>query len=171
MLSMFFKVPQNWYQALQVCCDILMSNGTPGQLVEEQVIPLYYSNTDLLWSSGFVSPRFGQGAFKVSLEALYHQLTNKYPKYTQFGKPTKITYQYAEKILNNQIKSLGYHHISKFYAFGDNPEADIKGAHGYGWDSYLVKTGVFKGKDHPLATYVVHDVEEAVNRILDGHKI
>lgn len=35
---------------------------------------------------------------------------------------------------------------NKVYAVGDNPAADIKGANGYGWNSILVKTGVFRGK-------------------------
>lgn len=51
---------------------------------------------------------------------------------------------------------------------GDNPEGDIEGANRKGWNSILVRTGLFKEgencKEHP-AKYVVQDMEEAVRLI------
>lgn len=47
------------------------------------------------------------------------------------------------------------------YMVGDNPASDIAGARNFGWESILVRTGVFRGEDndsnHP-ATYVAKDV-------------
>jgi ribonucleotide monophosphatase NagD (HAD superfamily) len=60
-----------------------------------------------------------------------------------------------------------------FLAIGDNPYADIAGANGYGWQSLLVKTGVFQPEGdenhhtHP-ATAVVEDVEDAVRWIISN---
>lgn len=36
---------------------------------------------------------------------------------------------------------------------GDNPASDIAGANGYGWESILVRTGVFRGKDESEAAH------------------
>lgn len=44
---------------------------------------------------------------------------------------------------------------------GDNPASDIAGERNFGWESILVRTGVFRGKDNDLehpATYVAKDV-------------
>lgn len=61
------------------------------------------------------------------------------------------------------------HHFVYLLVIGDNPYADIAGANGFGWNSLLVRTGVYKGEGnhhiHP-ATAVVDDVEEAVRWII-----
>jgi ribonucleotide monophosphatase NagD (HAD superfamily) len=57
---------------------------------------------------------------------------------------------------------------------GDNPEGDIEGANRKGWNSILVRTGLFtegeNHSDHP-AKYVVQDMEEAVRLICKLEKL
>lgn len=57
---------------------------------------------------------------------------------------------------------------------GDNPPVDIKGANESGINSVLVRTGVFQGGENDIenpAKYVVKDVSEAVNMILNLEQI
>lgn len=45
----------------------------------------------------------------------------------------------------------------------DNPESDIAGANAYGWNSILLKTGVYQsGKPKHEPTVISADVEEGV---------
>jgi ribonucleotide monophosphatase NagD (HAD superfamily) len=37
--------------------------------------------------------------------------------------------------------------ISKYFMIGDNPAGDIRGANQMGWESILVRTGVYKPGD------------------------
>jgi ribonucleotide monophosphatase NagD (HAD superfamily) len=39
-----------------------------------EAVEVYFSNSDLLWAADFATPRFGQGAFAVCLEALHEQV-------------------------------------------------------------------------------------------------
>ena len=49
------------------------------------------------------------------------------------------------------------------YMVGDNPESDIAGANAFGWESLLVKTGVYKdGVPAHKPTRIVENVEEGV---------
>lgn len=57
---------------------------------------------------------------------------------------------------------------------GDNPPVDIKGANDAGFNSILVRTGVFQGGENDIenpAKYVVKDVNEAVNLICDKERL
>ena len=87
--------------------------------------------------------------------------------YTQYGKPEGLTFDYAERMLRSKAEE-GVE-ISNFYMIGDNPEGDIEGANRKGWNSILVRTGLFDksdGNHHEFpATYVVRDMEEAVRLI------
>jgi len=51
---------------------------------------------------------------------------------------------------------------------GDNPEGDIEGANRKGWESILVRTGLWDGHGnhdkHP-AKHVVQDMQEAIELI------
>jgi FMN phosphatase YigB (HAD superfamily) len=63
------------------------------------------------------------------------------------------------------ISPLPHAYIGSSIHFLDNPESDIAGANAAGWDSVLVKTGVydpFQGTPTHLPTHVAEDVEEAV---------
>ncbi|KAF9581637.1 hypothetical protein BGW38_001272 [Lunasporangiospora selenospora] len=141
----------------------------------KQSVPLFFSNSDLVWSNEYPTPRFAQGTFRTCLERIYKDMTGHDLEYTLYGKPMTTTYQYADSVLNRLAPT----HIGRdgkpkrrtVYAIGDNPYADIAGANAYGWESLLVKTGVFKPEGdenhylHP-ATAVVEDVEDAVRWII-----
>ncbi|KAI9591571.1 HAD-like domain-containing protein [Syncephalis fuscata] len=168
---MMFHDGRDWGTELQVVMDALLAKdgyiGTQRSANDQSPqIPLYFSNPDLLWSNDYPVARYGQGAFRVALEALYERITGKKLEYTLFGKPETVTYRYAEQLLRQQLPmqdlSIKPLHV---YAIGDNPASDIAGARKYGWNSILVRTGVFQGQDndvnHP-ATHVAAHVDDAV---------
>lgn len=59
----------------------------------------------------------------------------------------------------------------RVYMVGDNPASDIAGANAFGWESILVRTGVFRGKDENDAahkpTVIQPNVWEAVRWALE----
>ena len=86
-------------------------------------------------------------------------------EYTMYGKPERLTFDYAESLFKQKASDEGVE-ISNYYMIGDNPEGDIEGANRKGWNSILVRTGLFEEKegnhpDHP-ATHVVEDMNEAL---------
>ena len=92
-----------------------------------------------------------------------------------FGKPTRVQYSYAEKLINAQSRKLGVPAPVKFYGIGDNPHADVRGANNAGdhWSSILVCTGIFQGTPQDndsvdRADRVEFDVYEAVKRLLSA---
>jgi ribonucleotide monophosphatase NagD (HAD superfamily) len=126
--------------------------------------PLYFSNPDLLWAAGWHLPRLGQGGFIHSLEGVWRRLTHGAElRKTVIGKPSALTYEFAEKRLDSYRRDLmcqttrtemathgTIRDLKKVYMIGDNPESDIMGANNYKsqrrteWVSVLVKTGVFR---------------------------
>lgn len=88
-----------------------------------------------------------------------------------------VRIRYSLKHLRSQSRDLATFTLTNRICFawhsavGDNPYADIAGANGYGWNSVLVKTGVYMPKGfenhhvHP-ATAVVDHVEDAVRWII-----
>ncbi|KAF9094740.1 hypothetical protein BGX23_001663 [Mortierella sp. AD031] len=180
---MVFHDSVDWGRDLQVTIDALTSQDgylntvkTQKELhTTPQTVPLYFSNSDLVWSNEYPTPRFAQGTFRTCLERIFEDMTGHKLQYTLYGKPMTTTYQYAEAVLNRIAPShMGPDGMPKprsVYAIGDNPYADIAGANGYGWNSLLVKTGVFQPEGdenhhtHP-ATAVVDDVEDAVRWII-----
>ncbi|KAG0245753.1 HAD-like domain-containing protein [Mortierella sp. GBAus27b] len=180
---MVFHDSVDWGRDLQLCLDALASkDGALGTVKDsdelqatKQSVPIYFSNPDIVWSNEYPVPRFGQGTFRLCLEKIYKSLTDQELEYTTFGKPMTTTYKYAESLLD-KIAPLttgpdGQTPKRTVYAVGDNPYADIAGANAYGWNSVLVKTGVFKTRgyenhhEHP-ATAVVEHVEDAVRWII-----
>lgn len=162
--------------------------------LEKPAIPIYFSNDDLLWPSDYKLPRLGQGAFRIIVERLYQELNGSNGlENVILGKPQKVTYDFThnalidwrQKILND--KNLIYNKdtdlvqvvpelgtaprtspFKKVFMIGDNPASDILGAFNYGWDSCLVRTGVYQDSD-PLRvkpTYIVDNVYEAVTAAL-----
>ncbi|RKP13640.1 HAD-like domain-containing protein [Piptocephalis cylindrospora] len=178
---MVFHDSRDWGTDIQVCLDVLTAKG--GRVVGDrwesgltQQVPIYFAAHDLVWSNEFPSPRLGQGGFKVALETLYSSLTGSELKCTVYGKPNRVTYEFAEKVLHAEARRLGLPdqplHV---HAVGDNPNSDIAGAKAFGWESYLVRTGIFKGPpgendpNHP-ADHVVEHVDEAVLQVLSRPK-
>ena len=166
--------PMLWNRDLQLCCDVLRSNGQIGTVSNDctQVVPLFMSCPDFEYVTEFPIPRFGSGTFGILLSHLYSKLTNQELNVTWFGKPVATTYTYAARQLNELAKVQGYDAVHRIYAVGDNPESDIQGANGAGdeWTSIMVRTGMFTGEgNHPIhpADVVVEDVGDALEWILE----
>ncbi|KAL5581156.1 hypothetical protein UlMin_013598 [Ulmus minor] len=172
----------DWSRDIQVLCDILRTGGLPGREIGHQP-QLYFAHDDLLYQGAFPTERFGMGAFRIALEAVFNRVHTHTLEYTTYGKPNPLVFKNAEAILKQLVPSLhhdvhavnhanvGSHQFKTLYMIGDNPSVDINGARqaGHPWFSILTRTGVFKEKgNHPKfpADLVVDDVEEAVDFIL-----
>ncbi|KAJ1994735.1 hypothetical protein H4R33_000158 [Dimargaris cristalligena] len=175
---------RDWGRDLQIITDILQSpSRTLGQVHGRQgpqSTPVYFSNPDIVWSNEFPTPRFAQGCFRLALQALYKQLSGHDLEYQLFGKPHAATYTYALDVLRGWGQHLTREHglpayapPMTYYAIGDNPESDVRGANGQGWHSILVRTGIYQ---HPhqvahdpqlQARHVVEDVDQAIDLILE----
>jgi HAD superfamily hydrolase (TIGR01456 family) len=173
--AMVFHDPVDWALDMQVLSDILAhphySNNEPARL--------YACNADLVYPTEYHTPRFTQGAFLESFKHLYELYHKKPLNYTCFGKPFKIQYEYAERMLQDESNRMSGsnadspHEVDTIYfGVGDNPLSDIRGANNAGknWRSILVRTGVFKGgANDPTdpADMVVEDVQQAIDRIIE----
>ncbi|XP_066525600.1 haloacid dehalogenase-like hydrolase domain-containing 5 [Hoplias malabaricus] len=131
-----FGEPIRWETNLQLIVDVLLTNGRPGNPLTSMCyphIPVLACNMDLLWMAEAKNPRFGHGMFLVCLESLYKKITGYDLQYEALiGKPSVITYNYAELLIRQQAESLGWtESVRRLYAIGDNPMADIYGANLY----------------------------------------
>ncbi|OWK03736.1 hypothetical protein Celaphus_00013838 [Cervus elaphus hippelaphus] len=125
--------PVRWETSLQLITDVLLSDGNPGTGLATAPyphLPVLASNTDLLWMAEAKMPRFGHGTFLLCLEAIYRKLTGRELHYTGLtGKPSLLTYRYAEGLLAQQAARRGWAApIRSLYAVGDNPMSDVYGA-------------------------------------------
>ncbi|XP_007935369.2 haloacid dehalogenase-like hydrolase domain-containing 5 [Orycteropus afer afer] len=125
--------PVRWETSLQLIMDVLLSNGNPGTGLATAPyphLPVLASNTDLLWMAEAKMPRFGHGTFLLCLETIYQKVTGKELRYEGLmGKPSILTYQYAEDLIRLQVERRGWvAPIQKLYAVGDNPMSDVYGA-------------------------------------------
>lgn len=123
--------PVRWETNLQLIIDMLVTNGSPFSSLlsaPSQHIPIIVTSTDLVYVSEVSLPRFGHGAFLLSLESLYKKLTGQELTYSAFlGKPYLTSYQYAEYCLNQNNGGTS-DSITSLYAVGDNLDTDIYGA-------------------------------------------
>ncbi|KAL2093900.1 hypothetical protein ACEWY4_011212 [Coilia grayii] len=131
-----FGEPIRWETNLQLIVDVLLTNGKPGNALTPfsyPHIPVLACNMDLLWMAEAKNPRFGHGMFLVCLESIYKKITGCELKYEALiGKPSVVTYNYAELLIRKQAESLGWNApVERLYAIGDNPMADIYGANLY----------------------------------------
>ncbi|XP_062318005.1 haloacid dehalogenase-like hydrolase domain-containing 5 isoform X1 [Osmerus eperlanus] len=138
-----FGEPVRWETNLQLIIDVLLTNGQPGSTVTSLKyphIPVLACNMDLLWMAEAKNPRFGHGMFLVCLQSLYKKITGCELKYEALiGKPSMVTYNYAELLVKQQADSLGWTQpVKRLYAIGDNPMSDIYGANLY--NRYLQAT-------------------------------
>ncbi|KAG0690800.1 hypothetical protein C6P40_001234 [Pichia californica] len=191
-----FNDPRDMGTDLQIIIDLLCSkNGLLGtrriEKSSKPSIPIIWSNKDLLWSTGYPIPRFGQGAFRLSVRELYKSLNNGFElNDTVLGKPFSVSFKYAEWILGKEWKNLSNLNneselnIEKFipdlnvkptenlfkkvYMVGDNPESDIKGGNDYGWETILVKTGVYKDGDFEINKNLSKPTFGIFNNVWDG---
>jgi hypothetical protein len=126
-----------WETNLQLIIDVLMCNGRlNGQAPKQfpaQNLPILVCNCDFVWMAEASMPRFGHGTFLYCLEQIYQKLSGKELQYSAVvGKPSEITYYYAEKMLIKHAKSIGIQNdIKRLYAVGDNLDTDIYGANIY----------------------------------------
>ncbi|KAF8482499.1 HAD hydrolase [Russula ochroleuca] len=174
-----FHDPRNWALDIQVMIDVILSRGIIDRsrpVGDATSVELIFCNPDLLWRSEFPRPRLGQGAFREAFQAVFKALTGAPYPHVQYGKPTKATYDFAEKMLRARMKELhgasvvGPDIQPQFYMVGDNPESDIAGANAAGWSSVLVRTGVYDPVDGPPAhnpTHEAENVEAAVRWAID----
>ncbi|XP_037650825.1 haloacid dehalogenase-like hydrolase domain-containing 5 [Sebastes umbrosus] len=127
-----FGEPIRWETNLQLLIDVLLTNGNPGGMYDPQVpaqLPVLACNMDLMWMAEAPSPRFGHGMFMLCLESVYRKLTGRELQYQALlGKPSLLTYQYAEHLLRLQNQD---HKLTTIYAVGDNLMTDIYGANLY----------------------------------------
>ncbi|XP_051916062.1 haloacid dehalogenase-like hydrolase domain-containing 5 [Hippocampus zosterae] len=131
-----FGEPIRWETNLQLIVDVLLTNGNPDRnwnSAQYPHIPVLACNMDLLWMAEAKNPRFGHGMFLVCLESLYKKVTGHDLKYEALiGKPSVVTYNYAELLVRQQAERLGWATpVKRLYAIGDNPMADIYGANLY----------------------------------------
>ncbi|XP_071815781.1 haloacid dehalogenase-like hydrolase domain-containing 5 [Apostichopus japonicus] len=145
-----FGEPVRWETALQFMIDVLVTNGrlqSSPKAIPEPHLPVLGCNMDLMWMNETHLPRFGHGSFLVCLETLYQKITGRELIYTILtGKPSQITYHYAEHVLSQQAKQMGIvKPLRTLYAIGDNPMTDIYGANLY--NQYLSHRGIKRLKN------------------------
>ncbi|KAJ5541797.1 haloacid dehalogenase-like hydrolase [Penicillium pulvis] len=158
----------------QIINDLLMSED--GYLLtrtknpkEHKHIPIYFSQGDLLCPTEHKGPpRLHLGAFRLGVEAMYKATSGNDLERVLYGKPERATYIYADEVMQDWMEDLhGEKKLPKnIYMIGDNPASDIVGGNMYGWNTCLVRTGVFQGGDNdeenPANFGVFKNVKEAV---------
>ncbi|KAF2167867.1 hypothetical protein M409DRAFT_22015 [Zasmidium cellare ATCC 36951] len=169
---MVFSDSRDYATDMQIIMDLLQSeNGrlhTRAKDPISQRIPIYFSQGDLLCPTEHPYPRMSQGTFRIGLEAMYKALTGEDLERVVYGKPELATYKYADEVIASWMETI--HNEEKLpkniYMVGDNPASDIIGGNMYGWNTCLVRTGVFQGGDNdennPANFGVFTNVLEAV---------
>ena len=149
-----FSDSRDYATDMQIIMDLLRSeNGRLGTVAKDPVsqrIPIYFSQGDLLCPTEHPIPRMSQGAFRIGLEAMYRALTGVDLERVVYGKPELATYKYADEVMSSWMEQLhGEEKLPEnIYMVGDNPASDIIGGNMYGWNTCLVRTGVFQGGDN-----------------------
>jgi HAD superfamily hydrolase (TIGR01456 family) len=169
---MVFSDSRDYATDMQIIMDLLRSeNGVFGTVAKDPVsqrIPIYFSQGDLLCPTEHPFPRMSQGAFRIGLEAMYKALTGVDLERVVYGKPELATYKYADEVIASWMEQIHNDERlpSNIYMIGDNPASDIIGGNMYGWNTCLVRTGVFQGGDNdennPASFGVFPNVLEAI---------
>jgi HAD superfamily hydrolase (TIGR01456 family) len=112
-----------WETNLQLMIDVIMCNGKldqPPKKFPKQNLPILACNADMVWMAEAPMPRFGHGTFLHCLEQIYMKLSGNELKYEcVVGKPSEITYFYAENMLRKHAESIGINNrIKRIYAIG-----------------------------------------------------
>jgi len=169
---MVFSDSRDYATDMQIIIDLLRSeNGRLGTVAKDPVsqrIPIYFSQGDLLCPTEHPIPRMSQGAFRIGLEAMYKALTGADLERVVYGKPELATYKYADEVIASWMEEI--HNDERLprnvYMIGDNPASDIIGGNMYGWNTCLVRTGVYQGEgndeNNPASFGVFENVLEAV---------
>lgn len=174
-----FADSRDYATDFQLIIDLLLSEdgylGTKSKNPQTNTIPIYFSQGDMVMPTQFKGPpRMTQGAFRIAIEAIYKSLTGNDLERVVYGKPELATYKYADEVLKAWMEEI--HNENKLpqnvYMIGDNPASDIIGGNMYGWNTCLVRTGVFQGKpgendpNSPANFGVFDNVLEAVKAVV-----
>ncbi|KAF2644599.1 HAD-type phosphatase [Massarina eburnea CBS 473.64] len=169
---MVFSDSRDYATDMQIIMDLLRSeNGRIGTLAKDPVatrIPIYFSQGDMLCPTEHPIPRMSQGTFRIGLEAMYKALSGVDLERVVYGKPELATYKYADEVISSWMEQIHDDERlpSNVYMIGDNPASDIIGGNMYGWNTCLVRTGVYQGegndKENPASFGVFKNVYEAV---------
>lgn len=149
-----FTDSRDYATEMQLIIDLLLSeNGrlrTRAKDPTANQIPIYFSHGDLLFQVAHKLPRLTQGAFRVGIEAMYKSLTGGDLERVVYGKPELATYKYADEVIQSWMKVIHNERSlpENIYMIGDNPQSDIIGGNMYGWNTCLVRTGVFNGGEN-----------------------
>ncbi|KAJ5217226.1 HAD-superfamily hydrolase [Penicillium chermesinum] len=147
----------------QIIIDLLMSED--GKLLTRAKdpvatrIPIYFSQGDLVFPTNHKGPpRLTQGSFRIAIEAQYKALTGVDLERVVYGKPERATYTYADEVLKAWMEELHSENRLPKNVY----MSDIIGGNIYGWNTCLVRTGVFQGKEgendaHNPANFGVFD--------------
>ncbi|KAK8061862.1 hypothetical protein PG994_008228 [Apiospora phragmitis] len=173
---MVYSDSRDYATDMQIIMDLLRSeNGRLGTMAQDPVsqrIPIYFSQGDMLCPTEYWTPRMSQGTFRIGFEAMYKAVTGADLERVVYGKPELATYKYADEVITSWMEQLhGEEKLPEnIYMVGDNPASDIIGGNMYGWNTCLVRTGVFQGGDNdennPANFGVFANVLEAVQTAL-----
>lgn len=173
---MVFSDSRDYATDMQIIMDVLRSkNGRLGTIASDPVaerIPIYFSQGDLLCPTEHPIPRMSQGAFRIGLEAMYKAMTGADLERVVYGKPELATYKFADEVMTSWMQELhGEERLPEnIYMIGDNPASDIVGGNLCGWNTCLVRTGVFQGgendEENPANFGVFPTVLDAVKTAL-----
>ncbi|KAK2804154.1 hypothetical protein FQN50_006696 [Emmonsiellopsis sp. PD_5] len=157
---------------IQIIMDLLLSeNGRLKTKAKDPLanrMPIYFSHGDLVFPTEHKLPRMTQGAFRIGIEAMYKALTGADLERVIYGKPELATYKYADEVISSWMKEIHNERSlpENIYMIGDNPASDIIGGNMYGWNTCLVRTGVFQGgendENNPASFGVFDTVLDAV---------
>jgi HAD superfamily hydrolase (TIGR01456 family) len=171
-----FSDSRDYATDLQIIMDILQSeDGVLGSRAKDstsQRIPIYFSQGDLLCPTEHPIPRLSQGTFRIVLEKIYKAVTGTELERVVYGKPELATYKYADEVMTSWMDTIHNEEPlpKNIYMIGDNPQSDIIGGNMYGWNTCLVRTGVYQGngndKQNPASFGVFNNVLEAVQAAL-----
>ncbi|NWS21215.1 HDHD5 hydrolase, partial [Pachyramphus minor] len=178
-----FGEPVRWETSLQLIIDVLLTSGYPGNPYHHENyphIPVLACNMDLMWVAEAQSPRFGHGTFMVCLENIYKKITGKELKYEALmGKPSRLTYQYAEQLLRAQALHRPWHQpIHTLYAVGGSAALSQDDDMDHGWEnqlapaaaahcrSVLVCTGVY----NPHTEVPLETRDSITEAVFHGHR-
>ena len=113
------------FNDIQVTLDVLMSiDGRIGAgVAAEQSVPIYMHADDMFWMSSAPLPRLAEGAFREMLAHIYKTVSGHELHITQFGKPRRVAYAYAEHVLRAESRRLGWNpgrHARHIYDWGQH---------------------------------------------------
>ncbi|NXS52320.1 HDHD5 hydrolase, partial [Brachypteracias leptosomus] len=178
-----FGEPVRWETNLQLIIDVLLTSGYPGNPYHRENyphIPVLACNMDLMWVAEAQSPRFGHGTFMVCLENIYKKITGRDLKYeTLMGKPSKVTYQYAEYLIRAQAAERRWKQpILTLYAVGGSAKLSQDDEISNGWENELASTAAARCRSVLVCTGVYNphtevpfDMRESIaETVFHGHR-